>query len=74
MFSHLLTDMSPVPMLEEIGSTEALCALCEHDITVVLDKMRMCINSSHSQKNRFSIHQNELKQWNANSEYEANLQ
>ncbi len=35
--SHLLTDKSPVPMLGEIGSTEALCALCEHDVTVVLD-------------------------------------
>ncbi len=36
-FPHLLTDSSPVPMLGEIGSAEALCALCEHDVTVVLD-------------------------------------
>ncbi len=33
LFSHLLTDKSPVPMLEEIRSTEALC---EH-VTVALN-------------------------------------
>ncbi len=37
LFSHFLTDSFPVPMLGEIGSTEVLCALCEHDVTVVLD-------------------------------------
>ncbi len=37
LFYHLLTDKSPVPMLGKIGSTEALCALCENDVTVVLD-------------------------------------
>ncbi len=60
LFSHLLTDSFPIPILGEIRSTEALCVLCEHDVTVVLDYMWMCINSSHLQKNWFSIHQNEL--------------
>ncbi len=38
LFFHLLTDKSPVPILGEIRSTEVLCALCEHDVTVVLDQ------------------------------------
>ncbi len=37
LFSHLLTDKSPVPILGEIGGTEALSGLCEHDVIVVLD-------------------------------------
>ncbi len=37
LFSLLLTDKSPVPILGEIGSTEVLGALCEHEVTVVLD-------------------------------------
>ncbi len=48
----------PHPLLTD----SPLCELC--DLTVVLDYMWTCINSSHSQKKnwfRFS-HQNELKQ------------
>ncbi len=39
LFPHLLTDSSPVDILGEIRSTEALCELCEYDLTVALDSM-----------------------------------
>ncbi len=50
LFSNLLTDKSPVPMLGEIGSTEALCALCEHDVTNMKSRilLRWLTDSFHS--------------------------
>jgi len=45
LFSHLLTDSSPVIMLGEIRSTEVLCAQCEHDGYSIQTSSRLILRS-----------------------------